>query len=95
VTFTATEEGRAWAVPYITFAWHPTQDSSQIAPIVDALRSLADAQCVSFYISAKEENEKDRVIVRDDVVLSFEVVEQLRALATKADVTIYVHTEAP
>ena len=82
-------------MPYITFAWHPTQDTSRVAPIVDALRSIADAQRVSFYINAKEENEKDRVIVRDDVVLSLEVVEQLRALATKANVTIYVHTEAP
>ena len=82
-------------MPYITFEWHPSQDSSRIAPIVDALRSIADAQCVSFYINAKEENEKDRVIVRDDVALAWEVVEQLRALATKADVTIYVHNESP
>jgi hypothetical protein len=66
-------------MPYINFMWHPKADASRVSGIVDALRTIADAHNVSFYVNAKEESEEQSVVVNDDIVVS------------KAGVTIYVN----
>lgn len=75
--------------------FHPKQDADRVFLIKDDLRNVADAQNVSFYVNAKEENEKESVVLKEGVTLPPASVERLRALAAKADVTIYVHPPEP
>ena len=82
-------------MPYITFMWHPKQDVDRVFLIKDDLRNIADAHDVGFYVNAKEDEETEPVVLRDDVTLPPKVIERLRALATKSGVTIYVHPPEP
>jgi len=76
----------------ITFAWHPKSDEWRVGPIVDDLRAVAADHNVSFYINAKEEEESERVVVKAGASIPDDALERLRELATRADVTIYVHS---
>jgi hypothetical protein len=78
-------------MPYINFMWYPTADSERVVAIVNELRAVADAHNVGFYVNAKEEEEPEPVVVNDGVQVPAGVIEQLRRLATRAGVTIYVH----
>jgi hypothetical protein len=82
--------GYSSPMPYITFAWHPAADEWRVGPIIDDLRAVATAHSVSFYVNAKEEEELERVVVKEGAKIPADALERLRELATGADVTIYV-----
>jgi NADPH-dependent glutamate synthase beta subunit-like oxidoreductase len=74
-------------MPYINFMWTPKADASRI---VDALRAVADAHKVSFYVNAKEEEEEHPVVL-NGVDVPTDILGELKRLAAKADVTMHVH----
>jgi hypothetical protein len=78
-------------MPHINFAWFPKADSSRVSGIIDNLRALADAHNVSFYLNAKEEEEAQPVVLNNGVSVPTAVMDELRALAARGRVTIYVH----
>jgi hypothetical protein len=78
-------------MPIITFLWYPRSDGFRVGPIVDELQSIAELQNISFYVNAKEEEEHERVVLGKDVTIPRDVEDQLRRLADRADVTIYVN----
>jgi hypothetical protein len=78
-------------MPYINFMWHPKSDEWLVGPIVNDLRAIANAHNVGFYINGKEEGETEPVVVRHGVSIPSAAIDQLRALAKKSGVTIYVH----
>lgn len=80
-------------MPSITYMWVPRQDANLISGIVDELKRVADAHDVSFYVNAKERDEKNLVVVNSNVSVPHQVVDRLHVLAKKAGVTIYVNPE--
>jgi hypothetical protein len=78
-------------MPYINFNWSPKSDHGRVSTIADDLEALADEHNISFYVNAKEEEERQPVVVPEGVSLPSAAVERLRGLAAKAGVTIYVH----
>lgn len=72
----------------------PNSDAHLIAGITDELKLIAEKHHVSFYVNAKEEEEKHPVVVNKRVAVPPEAEERLRALATKTGVTIYVNPES-
>jgi len=72
----------------------PNADAQLIAGISDELKTIAEKHHVSFYVNAKEEEEKHPVVVNKRVAVPPDVVERLRTLATKTGVTIYVNPES-
>jgi len=86
-------------MPFINFMWYPTSDSERVAGIVGALRELADAHNLGFYVKSAEEAddddddddaEADPVSVAAGLDIPAAVMTRLRGLAKAAGVTIDV-----
>ena len=76
----------------VSFLWYPRSDAERVNGMVEALRAIADAHDVSFYVEEKEHEKAPHVVVHqkvDDVPA--DVVSQLDLLAQAAGVTIYLN----
>ena len=79
-------------MPYISFLWSPAAGSGRVFGIADALRTIADAHDISFYVNAKEGRGRGSAGHRERRCnVPDAAVELLRRLGTKTGVTIYVH----
>ena len=81
-------------MPWIKYALYPTQDLDRVHSIVRELEAIATAQDVSFYLNAREEGEPEPVVITEGARASIPatVARQLKELAKRAAVTIYVHS---